>query len=174
MNAQLTADRPTSVAQTPAAEQLTPLDSNLSTCPFLASLQSPPTVKIAWHQRFKQLFNPQEFQRLIWSQAGDASVIQVPKQLGFTNFVMPRSPDMVKEVFAGESTGVTRQADISSFGEQDSSVPPHLTPVCALPTHRASWCGTTYQLHIFLKVFWSSVAGQPAGLYHIVHLRKWV
>lgn len=73
---------------------------------------------MAWHQRFKQLFSPQEFQRLIMSSAGDASVVQVAKQIGFTNFIMPRSPDMVKEVFAGEGNGVTRQADISSFGKQ--------------------------------------------------------
>lgn len=114
VRAQLTADRPTSAAAPPS-------EAGPSACPFLASLQSlpaPPTVKVGWHQRFKQLFSPQEFQRLVMSGAGDASVVQVAKQIGFTNFIMPKSADMVKEVFAGESTGVTRQADISSFGEQ--------------------------------------------------------
>jgi hypothetical protein len=44
-------------------------------------------------------------------------MVQVQKQIGFTNFVMPNDPELVREAFAGELDGTTLQSDIKSFGE---------------------------------------------------------
>lgn len=50
-------------------------------------------------------------------QGSSTRVVQVEKQLGFTNFYMPNEPELVKEAFAGELNGTTKQAQIPSFGE---------------------------------------------------------
>jgi hypothetical protein len=89
-----------------------------SACPFLASLPSPPQVKIPWHKRFQQLFAPQQFQATVLSGSSGSSVVQVDKAIGFTNFVMPNDPELVREAFAGELDGTTLQSNIKSFGER--------------------------------------------------------
>jgi hypothetical protein len=74
-------------------------------------------VKIPWHKRFQQLFAPQQFQAAVLAGHSDSSMVQVQKQIGFTNFVMPNDPELVREAFAGELDGTTLQSDIKSFGE---------------------------------------------------------
>lgn len=88
-----------------------------SACPFLASLPSPPLVKVPWHKRFQQLFAPQQFQAAVLAGRNGGSMVQVPKQIGFTNFVMPNDAELAREAFAGELYGTTLQSNIKSFCE---------------------------------------------------------
>ncbi|WIA32262.1 hypothetical protein OEZ86_003108 [Tetradesmus obliquus] len=119
IKAELTVDRPklatppeTSSGSSSDGQQQ--LQQQASACPFLASLPSPPKVKIPWHKRFQQLFAPQQFQATVLG-GSSSSVVQVDKAIGFTNFVMPSDPELVRDAFAGELDGTTLQSNIKSF-----------------------------------------------------------
>jgi hypothetical protein len=121
VKAELTVDRPKiattsdSKSSNSSSEQQQQ-QQQASACPFLASLPSPPLVKVPWHKRFQQLFAPQKFQAGVLAGHSSSSMVQVQKQIGFTNFVMPNDPELVREAFAGELDGTTLQSDIKSFG----------------------------------------------------------
>lgn len=70
-----------------------------------------------------QLFHPDKFQEYVLGQRGSDTMVQAPKQLAFTDFYMPATAELVKDVFAEESTGVitqglTQEGGYTAFGEQ--------------------------------------------------------
>jgi hypothetical protein len=120
VKAELTVDRPklaSAPESTSSASSSNEQQQQASACPFLASLQSPPVVKVPWHKRFQQLFAPQQFQAAVAGGSSGSSVVRVEKQIGFTDFVMPNDPELVRQAFAGELDGTTLQSNIKSFGK---------------------------------------------------------
>lgn len=70
-----------------------------------------------------QIFHPDKFQEYVLGQRGSDTVVQGPKQLAFTDFYMPATGELVKDVFAQEATGVITQGlnqegGYTAFGEQ--------------------------------------------------------
>lgn len=56
-----------------------------------------------------QVFQPDKFQAFVLGQRGSDSVVQGPKQLAFTDFFMPYTAELTKDVFAEEATGTITQ-----------------------------------------------------------------
>ena len=61
-------------------------------------------------------------------QRGQDDMIQAPKQLAFTDFYMPATAELTKEVFAQEASGaitqgLTQEGGYTAFGEQQNMWP---------------------------------------------------
>lgn len=56
-----------------------------------------------------QVFQPDKFQAYVLGQRGEDSVVQAPKQLAFTDFYMPATAELTKDVFAEEASGTITQ-----------------------------------------------------------------
>jgi cytochrome P450 len=55
------------------------------------------------------VFHPDKFQAFVLGQRGQDSMVQAPRQLAFTDFYMPATAELAKEVFAQEATGAITQ-----------------------------------------------------------------
>eukprot|EP00775_Hariotina_reticulata_P007859 gene7859-8055_t len=55
------------------------------------------------------VFSPAQFQSEVLSQRGGDTVVQAPKQPGFSAFYMPATAELVKDVFAAEAAGAITQ-----------------------------------------------------------------
>jgi hypothetical protein len=69
-----------------------------------------------------QIFHPDKFQEYVLGHRGSDTMVQGPKQLAFTDFYMPATGELVKDVFAQEATGVITQGlnqegGYTAFGE---------------------------------------------------------
>lgn len=56
-----------------------------------------------------QVFHPDKFQEHVLGQRGEDTMIQAPKQLAFTDFYMPATAELTKDVFAEETSGTITQ-----------------------------------------------------------------
>jgi hypothetical protein len=56
-----------------------------------------------------QVFAPDKFQEHVLGQRGEDTMIQAPKQLAFTDFYMPATAGLTKDVFAEEASGTITQ-----------------------------------------------------------------
>lgn len=132
LKAQILADKPTAQVppQQPAghSSSVNPHDNltiaaaaapvSTSGCPFLNAV-NPPLIKVPWHQRFKQLFKPHEFQRMVLDdaiKAGD-SMVALDRKPGFMDAYVVGTGDGVKTVFAGEAgtEAITAQSGLPFF-----------------------------------------------------------
>jgi hypothetical protein len=123
VRSQIIADKPTVQEGQPEAFGSTSSSPQPSTsgCPFLQAI-NPPEVKVPWRQRLDQITKPYEFQQMLLDDAirDGHRMVQIGKDIGFSDAYMPATGDAVKAVFAGEAgtDAIVKQSSIPSMGER--------------------------------------------------------
>lgn len=101
-----------------------------------------------------QVFHPDKFQAHVLGQRGEDTVVQAPKQLAFTDFYMPATAELTKDVFAEEATGtitqgLAQEGGYTAFGELCWGACGQLSCFAGQPWRRTS-CISTLTEHAML------------------------